>query len=565
MLKTLRIKNFATIEDIELEFNSGFSILTGETGVGKSIIIESIRLGLGEKASSDIIRTGKSETSVETTFQIPAKTAGLDNFLSEDEDNLYFHRKLPYKGNGKAYINGTLVPIKTIRQLSFNFVDIYGQNDHIFLRNIDNQQDFLDNFAHTVSLRENVSQLAKSLRKLNRKINSLQAREQDRVQRIDFLKYTIKEIENAELKTAEEDNLQQERTILKNAEKINNVLEEALNISYKEESSILPNLTKLQNQIKELTPYDPEMKTIDNAVEQFMIILKEFVDHLIKFKDRQENSNEKLESIEERLSNVENLKRKYGKSIPEILSFLEKARIELNLLSASHEELSELQKEFRAAFSKYNEKAQILSNMRIKAAKELEKRIEKEISILGMEKARFEIEIKSIHPGPDNLNQLKDSGIDTIEFLLSPNPGEKPKPLRKIASGGELSRLMLALKSANKDRKKSKTLIFDEIDAGIGGKTADFVAQKLRALSKQNQVICITHLPQIASYAPHHYRIEKIVKNNRTYTKVKKLTKNERIEEIAKLLGGIHITDTTLKNAREMLKNNLSKNKSDEF
>jgi len=518
--------------------SKSFSILTGETGVGKSIIIESIRLGLGEKASSDIIRTGKSETSVETTFQIPAKTVGLDNFLSEDEDNLYFHRKLPYKGNGKAYINGTLVPIKT---------------------------DFLDNFAHTVSLRENVSQLAKSLRKLNRKINSLQAREQDRVQRIDFLKYTIKEIENAELKTAEEDNLQQERTILKNAEKINNVLEEALNISYKEESSILPNLTKLQNQIKELTPYDPEMKTIDNAVEQFMIILKEFVDHLIKFKDRQENSNEKLESIEERLSNVENLKRKYGKSIPEILSFLEKARIELNLLSASHEELSELQKEFRAAFSKYNEKAQILSNMRIKAAKELEKRIEKEISILGMEKARFEIEIKSIHPGPDNLNQLKDSGIDTIEFLLSPNPGEKPKPLRKIASGGELSRLMLALKSANKDRKKSKTLIFDEIDAGIGGKTADFVAQKLRALSKQNQVICITHLPQIASYAPHHYRIEKIVKNNRTYTKVKKLTKNERIEEIAKLLGGIHITDTTLKNAREMLKNNLSKNKSDEF
>ena len=197
--------------------------------------------------------------------------------------------------------------------------------------------------------------------------------------------------------------------------------------------------------------------------------------------------------------------------------------------------------------------------MRKKAAKELEKRIEKEISILGMKKARFEIDIKSTPPEPDNLNQLKESGIDTVEFLLSPNPGEKPKPLRKIASGGELSRLMLALKSVDKDQKKSKTFIFDEIDAGIGGKTADFVAQKLRALSKQNQVICITHLPQIASYAPHHYRIEKIFKNNRTYTKVKKLTKNERIEEIAKLLGGSHITDTTLKNARELLENNLSK------
>jgi len=559
MLKTLRIKNLATIEDIEIEFNSGFSILTGETGAGKSIVIESIRLVLGEKASSDIIRTGKSETSVETTFQIHSKTAGLDNFLYKDEDNLYLQRKVPYKGNGKAYINGTLVPINKIRQLSFDFVDIYGQNDHVFLRNIDNQQDFLDNFADTVSIREKVSQLAKSLRKLNRKINSLQAREQDRAQRIDFLKYTIKEIENSELKADEEDNLQQERTILKNAEKINNVVEEALNISYKEESSILPLLTKLQTQIKELTPYDSEMKTIDNAVEQFMITLKEFVDYLINFKDRQENSNEKLESIEERLSNVENLKRKYGKSIPEILSFLEKARNELNILGSSHEELTDLKKEFMAAFSKYKEKAQILSTMRKKAAKELEKRIEKEISILGMKKARFEIDSKSTPPEPDNLNQLKESGIDTVEFLLSPNPGEKPKPLRKIASGGELSRLMLALKSVDKDQKKSKTFIFDEIDAGIGGKTADFVAQKLRALSKQNQVICITHLPQIASYAPHHYRIEKIFKNNRTYTKVKKLTKNERIEEIAKLLGGSHITDTTLKNARELLENNLSK------
>ena len=290
-----------------------------------------------------------------------------------------------------------------------------------------------------------------------------------------------------------------------------------------------------------------------------MITLKEFVDYLINFKEKQENSNEKLEFIEERLSNIENLKRKYGKSIPEILSFLEKARRELTILSSSHEELSELQKEFMAAFSKYNEKAQILSKLRKKAARELEERIENEISILGMEKARFEIEIKSTSPGHDNLNQLKDSGIDTIEFLLSPNPGEIPKPLRKIASGGELSRLMLALKSANKDQQNSKTLIFDEIDAGIGGKTADFVAQKLRSLSKQNQVICITHLPQIASYASHHYRIEKTVKNNRTYTKVKKLTKNERIEEIAKLLGGSHITDTTLKNAREMLENNLRK------
>ncbi len=559
MLKTLRIKNLATIEDIEIEFNSGFSILTGETGAGKSIIIESIRLGLGEKASPDIIRTGKSETSVETTFQIHAKTACLDDFLSKDEDNLYLQRKIPYKGNGKSYINGTLVPIKTIRQLSFDFVDIYGQNDHIFLRNIDNQQNFLDHFAQTVSLRDILSQLAKSLRNLNQRVNSLQAREQDRAQRIDFLKYTIKEIENTELKSDEEDILHQERTILKNAEKINTVVEEALNLSYKEENSILPHIAKLQNQIKELTPYDPEIKIVDNAVEQFMITLKEFVDYLINFKDKQENSNEKLEFIEERLSNIENLKRKYGKSIPEILSFLEKARSELTILSSSHEELSELQKEFMAVFSKYNEKAQILSKLRKKAAKELEERIENEISILGMEKARFEIEIKSTSPGHDNLKQLKDSGIDTIEFLLSPNPGEIPKPLRKIASGGELSRLMLALKSANKGQQNSKTLIFDEIDAGIGGKTADFVAQKLRSLSKQNQVICITHLPQIASYASHHYRIEKTVKNNRTYTKVKKLTKNERIEEIAKLLGGSHITDTTLKNAREMLENNLRK------
>ena len=281
-------------------------------------------------------------------------------------------------------------------------------------------------------------------------------------------------------------------------------------------------------------------------------------DSLLKFKEKQTASPDRLEKLEGRLSQIENLKRKYGDSIPEILDYLDRSEKEFEDLSSSHEKLVELEKEIADKLSEYLSLTKKLAEKRVKNAFILEKAVEKEISLLGMKRARFKINLKTNSYDEESIEKIKDSGTEEVEFLISPNPGEELRPLRKIASGGELSRIMLALKSIGKETDSMKTLIFDEIDAGIGGKTAEFVAQKLQDLAKHHQVICITHLPQIASFASHHFRIDKHVKKDRTFTFVKELSFKERVHEIARLLTGSRVTETALKNAKEMLEHNLN-------
>ncbi len=558
MIKSFHIKNLATIEEIELDLEKGFSILTGETGAGKSIIIDGIRLVLGEKGSSELIRTGKTETVMEAIFLTPEKKTGLDEFLSDKNNELLIYRKITGQGSGKGYINGILVPIKKIKAIRNELIDIYGQNDHVFLRQVQNQLDYLDFFAQVHSLRGQVAETAQQLRKCHREKRSLEAREKEREQRLDFLDYQIEEIQKAGLQPEEEEELHQERNILKNAEKIGFLLDEALNIAYEQENSISTLLAKLQHITHDLSSFDKTFEPIEEALGQFAITIGDFSDRLLKYKEKQTGSSERLEKLEERLSQIENLKRKYGNSISEIFNYLEKAQKEFHDLNTSHEKLSALEKEISEKLSRYCTLTTRLSDERQKNARILEKEVEKEIGWLGMKRARFKIDIKSVDPSEINIEKIKDSGTEEVEFLISPNPGEELRPLRNIASGGELSRIMLALKSIGKETESLKTLIFDEIDAGIGGKTAEFVAQKLRDLGHRHQVICITHLPQIASYATHHYRVDKQVIKERTFTKVKKLSFDERVEEIARLLTGSRITQTALKNAQEMLTLNLS-------
>ena len=553
MIKCFRIKNLATIADIELNLKEGFSILTGETGAGKSIIIDGIRLVLGDKGSPDIIRTGKKETSIEAVFQFAPASIDLNDFPSDHEDEVFISRTISSKGTGRGHINGVLVPLKKIKSLKNNLVDIYGQNDHVFLRHIEYQLDYLDFYADAIVLRQKVSEAAHELRRLIREKKGLEARLREREQRLDFLNFQINEIEKAKLQTEEEDELRKERDILKNAEKISLLIEESLSLTYEQEASISSLVSKLQNVVVELSSYDKSFKTAEEAIDQFTIAIGDFSDSLLKFKERHESSPEKLEKVEERLSLIENLKRKYGNSIPEILRYMEQAKKEVQELSISHEKLSELNERIEDTFTQYKALCQNLAEKRKDCARHLEKTVEKEISNLGMKRARFKIILDSFPLERENIEKIRDNGTEEVEFLISPNPGEEVKPLRKIASGGELSRIMLALKSIGKETETLKTLIFDEIDSGIGGKTAEFVAQKLQDLSKQHQVVCITHLPQIASYATHHYRIEKKIEKNRTFTKVKKLSFEERVEEIARLLTGSRITETALKNAREML------------
>lgn len=552
MIRSLRIKNLATIEDIELQLKEGFSILTGETGAGKSIIIDGIRLILGEKGSSEMIRTGKKETSVEAIISMPQP---VDAKIAEGE--LFMQRKISAQGAGKGYIDGVLVPIKGLREKGEKLVDIYGQNDHTFLRHAENQLNYIDQYAEAMPLRDEISQAAKKLKRLVKEKKELEEKEREREQRLDFLEFQIKEIEKAGLKTDEEEELRQERNIQKNAEKIRTLVDKALDIAYDQEDSISPLLSRLQDIVGELSSFDKAFKEVEEAINQFSITIGEFSNFLINFKEERDVSPERLEEIEERLSQIEKLKRKYGNNIQDILSYLDKAKKEFKEVSTSQEKLEELDKEIEQAFTDYKARTAELTRLRTRTAGKLERKIEREIILLGMKKVRFKIMMTSSPPQPDAMEKVKEKGSEEVEFLISPNPGEELRPLRKIASGGELSRVMLAFKSVGKETERMKTLIFDEIDSGIGGKTAECVAQKLKDLAHQHQVICITHLPQIASFAPHHYRIEKRIIKNRTYSLVKKLAFEERVIEIARLMAGSRMTETALRNAREMLNHNL--------
>jgi DNA repair protein RecN (Recombination protein N) len=546
VINSFRIKNLATIEEVEINLKKGFSIMTGETGAGKSIIIDGIKLVLGEKGSPDLIRTGKKETTVEAIF------------CSDPETEIFVQRKIVEQGSGRGYINGVLVPIKNLKLLRDSLVDIYGQNDHAFLRQVENQLDYLDFYADTYSLRMKVAESAQKLRKSARKKRELESREKEREQRLDFLNYQITEIQKAELHKDEELELRQERNILKNAEKIRLLIDQALEMSYQQEHAAAPLLSKLRSIIQELSNFDKSFTPMDEAIGELAIIIDDLNDSLLKFKEKQTASPDRLEKLESRLSQIENLKRKYGDSIPEILDYLERSEKEFEDLSSSHEIMAELEKEIVDKLSGHLLLTKNLAEQRVRSALILEKAVEKEISLLGMKRAQFKIDIKSNSYDEENIEKIKDSGTEEVEFLISPNPGEELRPLRKIASGGELSRIMLALKSIGKETDSLKTLIFDEIDSGIGGKTAEFVAQKLQDLAKHHQVICITHLPQIASFATHHFRIDKHVKKNRTFTIVKELTFEERVQEIARLLTGSRVTETALKNATEMLVHNLN-------
>jgi len=557
MIGYLRIANLATIEELEASFSEGFTVLTGETGAGKSIIIDSIRLLCGEKAASDLIRTGKKEASVESVFRIPDPApASAEGLVAEGENELIIHRQMTEQGTGKAFVNSVLVPVKKLKELGNDLVDIYGQNDHVFLLHLENQLQYLDAFIGGLLLRARVQRAALGLKASLREKRELESRDRERTQRLDFLSYQIKEIEDAALQPGEDEELLQQRNILRNAEKIGCLIDKGLDLASARDESLATLLSRIEAVTAELAVFDPSLGSFREAFAQSAITAREFADNLIRFKGRQTLSPEKLEQSEERLNKIEKLKRKYGPTIPEILDFARESKREAADLASSQEKLGDLQQLIKKEFADYVCLAGELSASRTRGAATLERLVEKEIALLGMKKARFGIKVVTVPPSASDPDKVREWGCEEVEFLISPNPGEELRPLRRIASGGELSRIMLALKSIGKERDPLKTLIFDEIDAGIGGKTAESIAQKLRDLSRTHQIICITHLPQIASFARHHFRIEKTVDRQRTYTSIKALDFEERMAEVARLVSGSQITETSLRNAREMLERN---------
>jgi len=557
MIGSLRIKNLATIEDLDIRFQPGFTILTGETGAGKSIIIDGIKFVLGDKAGPDVIRTGKGEATVEAVFRLSQLKSIPLELEAGEEGEVCVQRTITQEGTGKAYLNGVLVPARKLREVGPFLVDVYGQNDHIFLLQIENHLRYLDDFLGLGDLREEVTRLAQVLRRLNRQKEELQAKQREREQRLDFLAFQIKEIEAAGLRAGEWEELLAERNILKNSEKIARLVEAGLSCAYSEEGSVSAGLSKLTEVVRGLAGYDQGFAMYEESLGQSAIAVRELADALIKVKDRQSLGPERLEELEARLSQIEKLRRKYGETVEDILRHLAAAGQEYQSLARSEERSVEIDAEIGRALGDYRDKAEKLSRLRLDGSAKLQNLVEKEIALLGMRQARFKVQLRKSPSSSISPETARETGIDEVEFLISTNPGEDLRPLRKVASGGELSRIMLALKTIGQEKELLKTLIFDEIDSGIGGKTAECIASKLRALALRHQVICITHLPQIASFAPHHYRIEKKVARDRTFTTVQELGFEERVAEISRLLSGSRTTEASLQNAREMLHLNL--------
>ena len=553
MIKFLRVRNLATIEDLEIPLDPGFSILTGETGAGKSIIIDAIRLILGDKGSPDLVRTGKAEAFVEAVFDVTGQTVDLAGLPEAEDGELLIQRSVTDQGTGKAFINGVLVPVRRLRELGPRLIDIYGQNDHVFLLHLENHLAYLDETLGDPGLAGETARAAQELRRLLQEKRDLESREKEREQRLDFIAYQLKEIEAAALKPGEDGELLREREILRNAEKIAGLVDKALDLAYLGEDSLVPRIARLKSVLGDLAAYDGSFAGFRGGLEDASILLQDAADSLVRFRDRRAAAPENAEEVEERLSIIEKLKRKYGGTIDSVMAHGETLRRERTGLESGRERLEQLEAVIGAKFAEYARAAGRLGAERKKAADRLDRTIEKEIALLGMTKARFEVRLAARAPSLDDPATIRDQGAEDVEFLLSPNPGEELRPLRRIASGGELSRMMLALKAVGKDKEGPKTLIFDEIDAGIGGKTAEFIARKLGQLAARHQVLCITHLPQIASAAAHHFSVAKRVEKDRTFTGVRKLDREERVEEIARLFAGSRLTEASRQIAREML------------
>jgi DNA repair protein RecN (Recombination protein N) len=555
MLKYLKIKNLAIIEDLEVELEKGFNIFTGETGAGKSIIMDGIRLIFGERADPDMVRTG--ENKAEITAVIEIEDESLKNEFPSfpwENNEIILRREIPVSGKGRIYFNGSPVPLSVLKSLGEKIFDIFGQNDHIFLLDTEYQLDYLDSFGNLLPLRDEVGKVWHKLQELKREKEEIEKKERERAQRLDFLDYQIKEIERANLKIGEDEELERERFKLINAEKLFSETESALEICYSGEHSISSLLKILSKKLGELSKFEPNFSNYLKSIDEFSLIADELGRALSEFRDGIEVNPSKLEKIEERIHTIEKLKKKWGPSIKDILYSLELAKKERENLLSSEERLEALTKEIENLEGEYQRLSEELSKKREEKGKILQKEIEKELSFLGMEKSRFFVKIERVSP-----ERRGGKGIDLCEFYISPNPGEEPKPLRKIASGGELSRIMLAIKSVGREKDRPKILIFDEIDSGIGGAVAESVGERLKRLALKHQVICITHLPQIASFAENHYKIYKVVEKGRTFTKLEELEWESRVREIARMMVGGNITETSLKNAEEILRRKLGK------
>ena len=565
MLSELTIKSFAIIDELTLSFSEGLNVLSGETGAGKSIIINAINLIQGRRTSADIIRSDEEEAIVDALFDISDNNTILnkiDGLGIEKEESLVIKRVISHSGKNKVFINGGLATLGMLAGIGEDLIAISGQHESQLLLNPERHIDILDDFGSLHYLREKVGTLFKRLLKLRNELVDLTHAADKRAERESLLDFQRNEIERANLKVGEDEDIKREKDILINSEKLLEYSNHAYNTIYGAKESVLENLKAVKNNIKEISKIDSSLGKLYDAMESSIIELEDIALSLRDYAQKIEFDPAKLEEVEQRLLEINKLKKKYGSTIEEIIQYKDRIQRELKDILNSEDTITNLKNELHDTEMEILKMAEDLSDKRRTTAEKLKNSIEKELWSVGMEKTVFEVGIKNHRFNTrGNLDENVDigdlritgKGIDDVELLLSPNPGESPKALSRIASGGELSRVILALKSILAQKGGVETLIFDEVDAGIGGRVADIVGQKLKSLSKFHQVICITHLPQIARFADTHYNISKKVKDGRTATSVRRLDKEERIGEIARMLAGAEITETVKDHAREMI------------
>jgi DNA repair protein RecN (Recombination protein N) len=562
VLSQLRLENYAVIDNIAVEFAPGLNLLTGETGAGKSILIDALALLLGEKASSELIRAGAERAVVSAVFDVESGVAATiakvleKNGIDVQEDAVILRREIAAGGKSRAFVNNQPATLAVLKQLAPHLAGIHAQNESLLCFDAAARLALLDAFAGTQA--EETSGAYAKWKSMAARIYELENDEQDRLRLFDLWSFQKREIEDARLQAGEDERLETEKRILANAEKIYSAATNAFDLLYEGDASTAASLRAAQKHIEELARYQPKFQEAVSTLESARISIEDVGASLRDFAGGIEASPERLAEVEERLALLDRLKRKYGPGLDEVIQQGVEVSCKLSDVENKDEVLGRLRIELAEAREQYRRAARAISKMRSQAALKLEKLVESEINDLAM-RVTFRIHLS----GSDKEEDWTASGFDQVVYMISTNPGEPLRRLEQIASGGELSRVMLALKatverrsSQNRSQGTDRTFVFDEIDAGIGGRAAEAVGQKLKTLSRSNQVLCVTHLPQIATFADQHYLIEKRDSGARAHTSVRLITGKERTEEIARMLSGARLTESSRKHAEQLLKAN---------
>ena len=550
MLLGLNLKNFAIVDDISINFSKGLNIITGETGAGKSIILNSINFILGDRFSSDIIKSGKEETQVEALFDISGNDVLVDRLTSlgieSDGEELLIKRNLSLKGKGRVYINGSLVTISMLETITEGLVDIFSQNEHQTLLKEDSHLRILNEFGRLKELTIEFSTIYQRHADIKKTLELFMRDKNELLQKEDFLRYQCKEIDAAGLKPAEYETLELEKRRLDHAETLFSVTKGSYEDLYEGEGSVFEVLKRVRNQIEQASRIDENLGGVVNTLERGISELQEAAFSLRDYCSEFRHDPDRLNQIEERLQELRRIQRKYGGTIEEVIEKRKKMREDLDALTNYEDKENDLSTEIKVLEKDMELKSTELSQKRHKAAELFTKEVEKGLDEVGLKKAKIKVEFER--------KDISSTGYDKVTFLFSANPDEKPRPLSKVVSGGELSRLMLILKEVISRVEGGSILIFDEADSAIGGAVAETVGRKIENLSKKYQVLCITHLPQVAKFATTHFKVSKRFDKNVTKVDVKALDREEGVKELARMLGGIRVTEKTIEAAREMIK-----------